>query len=235
MAEGSRLPVERDANPQVVVQFEQKDLSVGTARYRDAVPITKNLSMKPGGRRAAATPMIHANVEVQLFNDQRKPVPMTRRLVRTWDVQPHAGASVDNLRQWHIAGLQHSEFSPFSPFPAATGNKHPGDSNFRLDRPGRRDAPGLQFITREPFGILQEFLAGNTDAGGAYFQTYTLFDGTKYRIINSRSMTLSKAEYRELLNLIDSGAYAKSNARQLYFMPDAATDDIGDVPAALRK
>ena len=202
MAEGSRLPVERDANPQVVVQFEQKDLSVGTARYRDAVPITKNLSMKPGGRRAA---------------------------------QPHAGASVDNLRQWHIAGLQHSEFSPFSPFPAATGNKHPGDSNFRLDRPGRRDAPGLQFITREPFGILQEFLAGNTDAGGAYFQTYTLFDGTKYRIINSRSMTLSKAEYRELLNLIDSGAYAKSNARQLYFMPDAATDDIGDVPAALRK
>lgn len=229
MAEGSPAFVTNPGNPQVSVEFERRDLSIGTARYRGAVPITKNLSMKPGGRGQQPNPMIHANVEVRLRDANGKPVPMTRRLVRTWDVQPSAGATVDNLRMWHIVGLLQSEFSPFSPFPLSP-NERPGDTNFRLDHPSRQDAPGLQLIQTTPFGILQEFVAGNAGVGGAYYQTYTLFDGSKYRIINSRSMTLSAAEYNRLLASIDNGTYTKGCLRLLYFMPAGETDAMGEVP-----
>lgn len=231
MAEGSPALVTNPGNPHVTVEFEHADLSIGTARYRGAVPVTKNLSMKPGGRGQPPNPMIHANVEVRLRDAKGQPVPMTRRLVRTWDVQPAPNATVDNLRLWHIVGLLHSEFSPFSPFPLSA-NERPGDTNFRLDHPSRHDAPGLQFIQTSPFGILQEFLAGNATVGGAYYQTYTLYDGAKYRILNSRSVTLSAAEYNTLLASIDNGSYTKGSLRLLYFMPAGATDDIGRVPKA---
>ena len=230
MAEGSPTLVKNLDTPNVVVEFEKHDFSVGTARYRNAVPVTKNLSMKPNGGGLASSPMVHANVEVRLRDEHGKAVPMTRRMVRTWDVQPAPHATVENLRMWHIVGLQQSEFSPFAPFPVSP-NERPGDANFKWDRPGRFDAPGLQLIKPTPFGILQEFLVGNSTVGGAYYQTYTLFDGDKYRIINSRSVTLSAVEYNALLTLIDSGAYTKSNLRFLYFMPTAGTDDIGDMRA----
>src|SRR3954454_19514283 len=143
MGEGSKTLVSIPDDPHVIIQFEKKDLSIGTARYRNAVAVTKNLSFKPGGPGQRPTPMVHANVEVQLFDSRGKEVQMTRRLVRTWDVKPEAHATVDNLRSWHIVGVMQSEFSPFSPFPASS-NELPGDANFRLDRPGRFDAPGLQ-------------------------------------------------------------------------------------------
>ena len=215
-------------NNQVVVEFESEDCSIGAARYTSAKRISKNLAMKrgPGG---VWMPMPHANVRVHLLDDKGNEVRMTRRLVRTWDLKPLADATVKDLAKWHIVGLESSTYSPFSPFPMSS-NETPGDSNFKWDRPGRCDAPGLQFFTWEPFGILQEFLVGNGQVGGAYFQTYTLFDGSEIRIINTRTLTLKAADYRDLLARIDGGAYTKQFIRQLYFIPAAATDDSVAVP-----
>ena len=231
MDETAPIPVvESQSNNQVIVEFEQEDCSIGTARYKDANPVSKNLSMKPGGPNGRLMPMPHANVRVHLLDDKGNEVRMTRRLVRTWDIKPLANATVKDLSKWHIIGLQSSEFSPFSPFPVSF-DERPGDTNFKWDRPGACDAPGLQFITRQPFGILQEFLAGNEQVGGAYFQTYTFFDGSEIRIINSRQLTFKAGEYRDLLRLIDSGEYGKKFIRQLYFMPAGETDDSVALPS----
>jgi hypothetical protein len=234
MDETAPIPVlQPKANPQVTVEFEKEDCSIGTARYTDAKPVSKNLSMKPGPE-GSLQPMPHANVRVRLQDDKGNEVPMTRRLVRTWDIQPLKGATVRDLSKWHIVGLQSSEFSPFSPFQLSP-NERPGDTTFKLDHPNACDAPGLQFIKRDPFGILQEFLAGNESAGGAYFQTITLFDRAEIRIMNTRSMTLTAAEYRALLKRIDTGDYTKAMIRKLYFMPSGVTDDITAVPQEEKK
>lgn len=229
MYETATIPVVNTPKGNVIVEFEKEDFSIGAARYRDAKPITKNLAMKPAGRGGQATPMPHANIKVRLFDEQGRKVPMTRRLVRTWDIRPLEGASVENLRMWHIVGLEQTEFSPFSPFPVSRGER-PGDANFKWDRPGQFDAPGLQFIKLQAFGILQEFVSGNRAAGGAYFQTYTLFDGAKFRTINSRAVQLSKDEYAALLDSVDSGAYTKAYIRKLYWMPAGQTDAISALP-----
>ena len=74
--EFSAIPIVEKPNQNVVIKFEEKDLSIGTARYAGAKPISKNLSMK--GHSA----MAHANVEVHLYDDRGNEVPMTRRLVQ---------------------------------------------------------------------------------------------------------------------------------------------------------
>ena len=83
---------------------------------------------------------------------------------------------------------------------------------------------------RRHFGQLQEFLVGNPSAGGAYYQIYTLEDATKIRVFNTNEMKLSAKEFREALRLIDSGAYAKTMARKLYFMPRGGSDSITPYP-----
>jgi hypothetical protein len=157
---------------------------------------------------------------------------MTRRLIRTWDIRPLPGATVENPRLWRIIGLAQTEYSPFSPFPLSA-KERPGDTNFRWDRPGRFDAQGLNFIKPQPSGILQEFVVGSRKVGGAYFQTYTLFDGSKCRTVNSAAVRLSGAHYGELLDAIDSGAYTKQKIRRLCFdVLAGASDDISELPAA---
>jgi len=229
--EGYPIPVVEKPNPNVKVELEKRDLSIGTARYTGAKPVSKNLSMKPSLPGHPDNPMAHANVEVHLFNDQGHEVPMTRRLVRYWLVQPQSGATVEDLMRWHIVGLEHTEFSPFSPFPISPGER-PAQTNFGWDRPGATDAPGVQgFSTRDqPFGQLQEFLVGNEAVGGAYYQIYTLEDSNKIRIITTNEFTFSASRYRELLRLIDSGAYTKSMIRKLLFMPSGRSSNITPYP-----
>ena len=232
MDETSPIPVVNDPRPNVVVEFEKKDLSIGTARYTGARPISKNLSMKPTFPGYPDNPIVHANVEVHLYDDQGHEVPMTRRLVRHWLIQPLQGATVQNLMNWRIVGLENSEFSPFSPFPVSPSER-PATVNFEWDRPGKRDAPGWQGTSvKDPAsGQLQEFLIGNAKVGGAYFQTYTLNDGSKIRVINTRVVKLSADEYRKLLQRIDSGDYSKTMSRRLFFMPAGATSDIQALPS----
>lgn len=208
-------PVEDDPNPNISIEFEKKDLSIGTARYTDAKPVSKNLSMKPTLPGHPDNPIAHANIEVHLYDDHGKEVPMTRRLIRYWEVRPEPGAEVEHLSKWHV-------MNP--------------DATFRWDRPSSRDSPGLQGISVDdkPFGQLQEFLAGNAKVGGVYFQTLTLQDSDKIRIINTRAVKLSPEEYREILRLIDSGTYEKNMKDKLYFMPRAETSDITPLPKSAK-
>ena len=60
--ESSPIHVVERSNPNVSIEFEAKDLSIGTARYTDAKPISKNLSMKPSLPGHPDSPMAHANV-----------------------------------------------------------------------------------------------------------------------------------------------------------------------------
>ena len=221
--ESSPISIMEKPKANVSVTFEEKDCSIGTARFTGAKPISKNLSMKGG------SPMAHANVEVQLYDNQGNEVPMTRRLVRYWYVKPEAGAKVENLSQWRIVGLEHSEFSPFAVSPE---REAPASNNFQWDRPGGCDAPGLQGISvrDESFGQLQEFLVGNASVGGAYFQTYTLEDSEKIRIINTNELKLSANEYRKVMRLIDTGEYSKTMRHKLFYMPQAKTSAITPYP-----
>ena len=228
--EGSPIPVADKPNPHVSVEFEKKDLSIGTARYRGAKRISKNLSMKPTLPSLPDNPIPHANVEVHLFDDQGNEVPMTRRLVRYWKIKPLPGATVNDLSKWHIVGLENPEFSPFSPFAAA--GELPDEMNFEWDRPSAKDSPGLQgrSVNDEPDGRLQEFLVGNKKVGGAYYQIYTLTDTCKTRVISTRELTLSVTEYGEALQSIDSGDYSRMMSRKLFFMPRGKESHITPYP-----
>lgn len=220
------IPVVNKSNPHVSIKFEEKDLSIGTARYKGAKRINKNLAIKPSGAPGLpGDPMPHANVEVHLFDDQDHEVPMTGRLVRYWTIQPEPGATVENLSDWRIVGLEHSEFSPFSPFPVSA-KERPDQTEFQWDRPGTEDAPGFQDLSgKANSSQLQEFLVGNEKAGGAYYQIYTLKDGSKYKVTHSKAMTLSASEYRDVLKFIKSGNYAKTMSHKLFFMPAIEPSD----------
>jgi hypothetical protein len=213
--------------PNISIEFENNDLSVGTARYTAAKQISKNLAIKPNGHGMPDSPMVHSNVEVHLRDDQGHEVPMTRRLVRYWDIRPTDGAVVADLNQWKIVGLNDSDVG--TPLPVAPGQ--PAFWNFIWDRPGSKDAPGFQVIkTDQASGQLQEFLVGNAAVGGAYYQVYTLDDCSNVRVINTRAMALSKNEYQEVLRLIDSGEYSRAMGRKLFFMVGLGTDNTTPLP-----
>ncbi|WP_309971931.1 hypothetical protein [Variovorax guangxiensis] len=211
----------------MTIEFEKKDLSIGTARFSASKAISKNLSMKPAGRKGLPdSPMPHANVEVHFRNDRGIEVPMTRRLVRYWFMRPLPGATVDELNKWQVVGLQNFEFFPF----AQSGGEPPAQLNFEWDRPGNKDAPGFQSVSSEAGGQLQEFIVGNKAAGGAYYQIYTLQDSRSTRIITTNALSFSVDEYLEVLRMIDSGEYPRSMSAKLLFMPAGGTSDITPLP-----
>lgn len=231
MAENDPIPIAPASdtrNPNISIEFEKNDLSVGTARFTAAKQISKNLAMKPSGGGLPDNPMVHSNVEVHLRNDQGRDVPMTRRLVRYWDIRPMPGAVVADLSQWKIVGLKDSDVG--TPLPIAPGQ--PAFWNFIWDRPGSKDAPGFQLIkTDQSTGQLQEFLVGNAKVGGAYYQVYTLDDCSNVRVITASAMALSADEYRKVLGLIDSGDYPRTMGRRLFFMGGAGTDNTTPLPS----
>jgi hypothetical protein len=98
----TRLNEEPDLNPSVSIKLEEADLSIGTARFKDSTPISQNLSMHESTRGKPATPVIHANIEVHLYDKHRREVPMTSRLVRTWAIIPHVDAIVEDRKKWHV-------------------------------------------------------------------------------------------------------------------------------------
>lgn len=223
------VPAPDAGNPNVSIKFDENDLSVGTARYTAAKQISKNLAMKPNGRGLPDSPIAHANIEVQLRDDQGHEVPMTRRLVRYWYIKPLPNAVVSDLSKWQIVGLKESDVG--TPLPIAPGQ--PASWNFEWDRPGSKDAPGVQgFSVKDgPFGQLQEFLVGNAKVGGAYYQVYVLEDGLNTRVITSRALTLPAQQYRNALQSIDSGEYTRNMARRLFFMPSGGTDSTTPYPS----
>jgi hypothetical protein len=212
-----RLPDPRPQptkNPNITIEFEKKDLSIGTARYRSAKPVTQNLSMQ------GVNPIPHANIEVKFIGKDGKPLPMTDRKVRYWIITPITpDATVSNLRLWRIEGLYHSDFIPFAPFclPNETQAKP-----FEPDRPGRRDPPGFLGIRQNlgaGGGQLQEFIAGNDTVGGVYYQVYTLADRNGVRVFSTDAFAFDAKGYQKMLKLIDDPAFRNENLHKLLFMP----------------
>jgi hypothetical protein len=214
--------------PSITVKIDEDDLSVGSARYSASKQISKNLSMKSNGKNRPKSPMAHSNIEVHLYDDNGKEVPMTRRLVRHWYVKPKPGAVVSDLNQWEIVGLKSSDAG--TPLPVAPGQ--PAAWNFQWDRPSSKDAPGLQGISihDKSFGQLQEFLVGNAKVGGAYYQVYVIEDESGVRVMTSTPVAFPAKEYRKILNSIDSGEYTKKMGRQLFRAPTGATDNSTPYP-----
>jgi hypothetical protein len=165
-----------DENPNVTVEFEQQDVSIGKARYRGRIPVSPNLALEPR-QRGAPRIIPHANVKVTLVGKNGRPAKMTERYVRGWTISPlQSDAAVDNLRQWRIQGLHHTEFIPFSPMPMSNKEQPPASS---WEHPSAEDPPGFDTPMGHVFGTLQEFVVGNPEVGGAYYQVYTLSDQTR--------------------------------------------------------
>ncbi len=202
-------------NPNITIEFDKRDLSIGTARYSSAKPVAQNLSMQ------GLNPIPHTSIEVKFIGKDGKPLPMTRRQVRYWDIVPVSpDASVSNLRSWRIVGLYHSDFIPFAPF--CLPNERP-PKPFEWDRPGRRDAPGFLAIRRNlgaGVGQLQEFIAGNATVGGVYYQVYTLADRDGIRVFSTDAFAFDAKSYQKLMKLIEDPGFRNENLHRLLFMPE---------------
>lgn len=223
-----RLPDPRpqpSKNPNVTIEFEKKDLSIGTARFSSAKPVARNLSMQ------GVNPMPHANIEVKFIGKDGKPLPMTERRVRSWNIVPITpDANVSNLRSWRIEGLYHSDFIPFSPF--SLPNEKPAQP-FEWDRSGQRDAPGYLGIRRNlgaGTGQLQEFIAGNDTVGGVYYQVYTLSDRNGIRVFTTDAFAFDAKGYQKLLKLIKNPGFRSENLNKLLFMPQVPPGRDNTVP-----
>jgi len=201
--------------PRVTIEFEKKDLSRGTARFTNATHLTKNLALKPGGKPGVPPSlMVHGNVEVHFYDKEGREVPMTRRWVRYWRVEPKQGTTVMNRGSWDVY--------------------KPNGETFVYDSPSDEDVPGWQacYADSKPAGQIQEFLAGNDKIGGVYFNTWTLQDpdGTT-RVMHFNKRKLTANEYKETLKKIWSADYAKKNGSALLFndpfIPSSSDADTG--------
>ena len=194
-------------NTNITVQFEGDDLSRGTARFTGARHLGKNLAVKPNAIPGhAGDLMVHGNVKVELEVNGKK-VPMTQRFVRYWPLLPEPGTTVANGGRW-ILGAP--------------------DTRFWLDAPSTKDAPGWQVVFAEdkPVGQLQEFLAGNPEAGGVYYQTWTLTDpdGTS-RVVHFNLVRLSPQEYHDAVRRINRrDALGNSFLLDVPFAPEPLAD-----------
>jgi hypothetical protein len=166
----SELPAmeneQRGNNIELSISFDEKDLSVGTARYTGSRHLNKNIAIHPGVPGQPGTPILHSNVQFDLVVDG-KSVPMTVRRVRYWDVVPIDSTTVANDGKWEVDLKKGGYASP------------PGIGVPRAwDRPSRYDAPGMNPLVQpsKPAGDLHEFIAGNPKYGGYYYQVVTLYD-----------------------------------------------------------
>jgi len=200
-----------DAKPRysIKVEIDQEDLSVGAGAYKDSIHLNKNLAFRRGvgGGTGDITP--HASVKVIITDESSgKTLPMTRRLVRYWFLQPDQGATAQNQKPWHKVA--------------------PEKSNFLRDHPSTQDAPGLRAFKAEknPVGQLQEFLAGNLKAGGVYYHVITLMDpdGTS-RVVTANWRMLDAAEYHAALQATTSARYAESHEDKFLFDVDFPPTD----------
>lgn len=221
--------VQHPENPNISIRFEEKDLSIGTARFWHDHPVNKNLSIHSTRRGFPPNLNLHSNVEVHFFNSRGKEVP-SRRMVRTWNVVPEQDATVQSLGQWRVVGLDpgsspfvnapRSEVSPIDKPMSPRNFAKYGPTNFTKDNPGKIDSPGftLKSAADKPSGQLQEFLVGNTAVGGVYYQTYVMLDNQgNGRVINANKIILSASQYRETLRRIHTGEYKRTNLTKLMF------------------
>jgi hypothetical protein len=187
-SETAKIPVlAKPAKKTNSIEFDQRNLAIGTARYRGATHLSKNVALKPHADGVGADLMNHLNVEVHLYDDTGKEVPMTERYIRDWtfDVKDP---------KTRIATLKLSDLKLSDVLP-----------RFRRDFPSTTDAPGMQNLVQgqKTRVDLQEFIAGNPKVGGFYFQNVAELDpdGTT-RIIVANKIPLTPDDFKTLTKVI---------------------------------
>lgn len=176
-------------NPNVNFKAGARDTSIGAGAYESAIHINKYMAVEKNldpSYPPVVTP--HADIEMELRDPKtHKEIPMTIRYVRYWAM---SGGNTSSLEGWKLLK---------------------NNTGFVWDAPSPDDAPGFKNVrsslkTGKPFGQLQEFLAGNPQSGGAYYQVYTLdgSDGTN-RVIVSKPVPLSPERFSEFVKAIRSG------------------------------
>jgi hypothetical protein len=205
--------------PNITVEIDREDLSIGTARYTGATHINKNLAI----RQRDLIP--HANIKFIIRDESGHILPMTKRMVRLWLLLPDQDGTLGK-GGWHKVT---PEKSPF--YDDGAGNDAPGEQILFQVKNGQRI-----FKNKEPVGQLQEFLAGNLRAGGAYYQVISLSspDGTT-RVITANLRYLNAAEFLEALRMTTSNKYRKTHTETFLFDVDFPPidwqSDSGVVPA----
>lgn len=225
---GLPQPVE---NPNVYVQMDQRDVSRGRGIYSHMKPYGPNLSVGPWINGAGIC--AHANIEVDVRTADGKKAKMSERYIRSWVIAPLTkSASVDNLMQWRIQGLDHNDFNPFSPMRMPNENQ-PFDfwETFH-----RTDAPGFCSPKGDVGGQLQEFVVGSPGVGGAYFQVYALSDKSQIRTITTKALTFDAKGYADLVKALKNPTHRKKFLHKLYYMPDSKeTDETSTFPKRVPK
>jgi hypothetical protein len=204
------------AKPKNSIALDQRDVSVGRGRYQGATHITKNLAIKPNYIAGGGDLINHANVEIHLYDDKGKEKPMTDRYWRDWAYYP----TDPNKR---IATLRQGD--SLTPVPGTT-------KRFQWETPSTTDAPGQQNIYRDTrtYVYLQEFVAGNPQTGGYYYQVLTQLDpDATSRIQVKNTVTLTPRDFKEIQKIMADPNFEKeySNRFLISDLPGTIQSDTG--------
>ncbi len=198
------------------IALDQRDVSVGRARYQGATHITKNLAIKPNYIAGGGDLINHANIEIHLHDDKGKEKPMTDRYWRDWAYYP-----ADPSKR--IATLRKGD--ALTPVPGAT-------KRFQWETPSTTDAPGQQNIYRDTrtYVYLQEFVAGNPTTGGYYYQVLTQLDpDATSRIQVKNTVPLTPRDFQDLQKIMADPNFEKNYSNQFLIdnLPGTIQSDTG--------
>jgi hypothetical protein len=204
------------AKPKNSIALDERDVSVGRARYQGATHITKNLAIKPNHIAGGGDLLNHANIEIHLYDDKGREKPMTDRYWRDWAYYP----ADPNKR---IATLKKGD--ALIPVPGAT-------KRFQWETPSTTDAPGQQNIFQDArtYVYLQEFVAGSPETGGYYYQVLTQLDPdatSRNQVKNTVSLT--PRDFREIQKIMADPGFEKqySNRFLIDGLPGTVQSDTG--------
>jgi hypothetical protein len=198
------------------IALDERDVSIGRARYNGATHLTKNLAVKPNYIAGGGDLMNHANIEIHLYDERGREQPMTDRYWRDWAYYP-----TDPDKR--IATLRPGD--ALTPVPGTT-------KRFLWETPSTTDAPGQQNIYRDKrtYVYLQEFVAGNPKTGGYYYQVLTQLDpDATSRIQVKNTVPLTSRDFQELQKIMADRSFEKNYADKFLIegLPNTVQSDTG--------
>jgi hypothetical protein len=235
---GSSGPVRVTENPDVRVEIDKEDLTYGKpnrriaakGRYEGFTSVSKTLAVKEETDGVLHI-IPHSNVKIKFFKDGRQVKTGGERAVRQWTIVPlRADAAVDNLRNWRIEALHHPDFLPFSPMRASL-TEDPPSVNWISESFHTDDEPGNELVGPGTSGLLQEWVVGHPDVGGAYFQTYVITDSNRTRVLSTNALTFSAEDYRSLSAKIADPAFQTKYLHKLLYMPKIVHNQKTNIPS----
>lgn len=234
------LPAPKDqAKKKNNIYFDRRDVSIGKARYTDATHYSKNIAVKPNYIVGGGDLMTHSNVEVELYNKNGKALALTERYFRDWTFYPtDPKTTIRTFKGWDGHALPGSN-EGLSRVPAAA-NPFFWDTSVRGDP---TDAPGQQNLYKDTKTCfyLQEFIAGNDQAGGFYYQIEYMLDPdgtTQIRARNKLELTIEDFKFAKMF--IKQPNFSKEYKDSLLIsdLPGTINSDTGletTIPDMVRK